>query len=144
MTVSKEKTTKKSLQESFNEGQRVSKAPAKRKRLPPLSVRVTEEERLQLKQDAAGMPLNAYIRGCLFGSRKKRRKPSIQDYQALAQVLSALGQSYIAGSLAIIADEVAQGRLTLTDEEREQLLKASEDIGFIRSTLIVALGLKAE
>ena len=51
MTDSKEKATKKSLQESFNKGQRPSKAPAKRKRLPPLSVRVTEEERLQLKQD---------------------------------------------------------------------------------------------
>lgn len=144
MTAFKEKASKKSLQETFNEGQRTPITSAKRKRLPPLSVRVTEEERLQLKQDAAGMPINAYIRGCLFGSRKKRRKPTIQDYQALAQVLSVLGQSYIAGSLAIIADEVVQGRLTLTDEEREQLLKATEDIGFIRVTLIVALGLKAE
>ncbi|MEL7466888.1 MAG: hypothetical protein AAFN27_00440 [Pseudomonadota bacterium] len=43
----------------------------RRKRLPPLSIRLTETERAELKAAADGQSLNSYIKDQLFGASGK-------------------------------------------------------------------------
>jgi len=60
--------------------------PAPKKRPAPLSVRLSEEQRTQLKQMAGNMTVNAYIIMRLFGedATKKRARRITQDILLLS------------------------------------------------------------
>ena len=71
-----------------------------KKPLPPFSLRLTFEERVQLEHDAAGMSLGAYIRSILFDKtrpkRRTRNKNPVKDHQELGKLLGELGRFGVA------------------------------------------------
>lgn len=122
----------------------------RRKSPPPLSLRLSEEERECLRRDAGDMSISAYIRGKLFDGeatpRRKRyerkQKLASADYVALAQVLGKLGESDLASSMLVLAMAARDGTLPVDDELENKLHTACDDIHQMRMTLITALGLK--
>ena len=118
------------------------------KRLAPISVRVTESERVLLESfsTAAGLSVSAYIKWCVFASDKpkpkSRSKTPVKDHEALGSILGELGQSQISSNLAELAEAASSGSLPVTSETETKLLKAIKDISYIRHILIQALGLK--
>lgn len=115
----------------------------KPKRPPPFSLRLSKEEREQLESQAAGMPLSAYIRACIFGGkRKKNGKFAAQDYKSLARILSYLGQSSVSSNLDTIANEASSGSLPLTLETENALRHACREITAIKKMLMAALGIQ--
>ena len=117
------------------------------KRPPPLSIRVTDEERAILSRDAAGRSVNGYIREKLFGPdvvrRRVRKAPSV-DQEALGRVLGALGRSRLSSNLNQIAKAANMGALPVTPELKKELREACADIRTMRTALIQALGIKPE
>lgn len=124
--------------------------PKPKKRLAPLSVRLSAEQRTELERAAVGMSLNAYVLSKLFDDpkapkkkRRKRRAPSKRD-KALASALRRLSYAGIASYLLsqIVAQE--EGRLMLSANEEKQLREAYAECDSIRRDLVTALGLSAE
>ena len=141
-----------SLAKTFDD---VANAPAhrpKRKLPPPLSIRLTTEERARLKRDAGRLSLSAYIRHKLFGDAITPRKPRYQrkqrrpvvDSQTVARLLGTLGQSELATSMIALALAAQSGALPVTPELSEKLDAACDDIRDMRTALVVALGVKPE
>lgn len=120
--------------------------PPRKKRLPPVSVRFSADERAWLEQQAGGQPLSGYIReAVLRGSgikRKPRKQMPVKDHEALARVLSLLGRSEIGRMLGGILLAVKMGELHLDDETEFEVRQACADITAMRCDLIVALGLR--
>ncbi|MEM0987358.1 MAG: hypothetical protein AAGK00_00655 [Pseudomonadota bacterium] len=110
-----------------------------------VSVRVTPEEKARLKQDAAGMPLSAYVRERLLGDaakpRRGRGKFPVEDHEALARALSRLGRSELAMAIGALLLACEEQRLYLDKEQEAQLRSINADITFMRVQLIKALGL---
>ncbi len=126
-------------------------ANPKKKRPSPLSLRLSDEERAQLKQDAGSLTVNAYIRKKLFGDNTRLRKskrhihrrPSM-DHEQVAKLLGMLGQSELGPSLIAIAMAAETGSMPVSPELTDELHQACDDVRRIRSTLIIALGIKLE
>jgi len=80
---------------------------AKPKRPSPISLRLSEEEKTELNKRATGMPINAYIKSCLFRGSACKPKISgsalVRDRKALSQAIGLLGQSEIARNLSQIS-----------------------------------------
>ena len=130
-----------SNQTHFNEAAK----PGKKKRIAPLSVRVTEEERVLLKQLAGSRSVNSYVREKVFGDNGKPRRSyraPRPDEKAIAKSLGALGQSGIASNLNQIAKAANMGALPVSQELTDKLKEACDDIRAMREALISALGLK--
>lgn len=118
----------------------------KKKRLAPLSVRLSAEQRKQLERDAVDMSLNAYVLSKLFDSKNTKRKsrmPTKRD-KAIASALRRLAHSGMASFLTsqIVAQE--EGRLMLCKTEEAQLREAHAECFRIRQDLIEAMGLEAD
>lgn len=115
---------------------------------PPVSLRLTFEERTRLEQDAIGMSLSAYIRSRLFDNktspRRKRQKVRIKDHKILAQLLGLLGQSRIASNLNQLAKASNKGALPVTTDIEKEIKEACAYVKHIREMLIEALGLQPE
>lgn len=113
-------------------------AAARRKRPAPLSIRISDEERAQLKEAAGNLSLNAYVRSRLFGNRG----PEVTRAKAhdLAQVLGKLGQSHLAGSFRDLAEAARIGALPVTPETESSILMACVDVAAMKSALMSALG----
>ena len=92
----------------------------KKKRPAPLSVRISASERISLEEAASGLPINRYVRGCLFDAggniRQRRGKAQVQDPQAIARILSALGQTEIFRNLDALVAHIENGNLQLSTE----------------------------
>ena len=76
---------------------------SKAKRLAPLSLRMTRQEREQLETQAGSLALGAYIKSVVFDDaapkyRKRKAAPSA-DQQLLAEILALLGDSRSANNL---------------------------------------------
>lgn len=133
---------------TFNKSAEKFKQP-KKKHPSPLTLRLTDEEREKLKIAAGDMPVSAYIRRCLFDGnvtpRKNRRSHRpVADQEAIARVLSLLGQSRIANNLNQIAYQANCGTLLLDADTQKQIKETCAYIVFMRVKLIEALGLKEE
>lgn len=115
----------------------------KKKRLSPLSVRLSAEQRAQLEKDAVSMSLNAYVLSKLFDAPKCKKQPTKRD-KALASALRRMSNAGIASYLAsqVVAQE--EGRLGLSLDEEAELREAYAECFRIRRDLIEALGLQAE
>ncbi len=102
---------------SASKAQVTRKKPASR-----ITLRLTEDELVKLKNLSNGISLSAYVRECLFGKdvapRRTRSRVAVKDQEALAQVLGLPGQTRIANNLNQIAYEANCGSL-LMDEETE-------------------------
>lgn len=88
--------------------------------------------------------LSAYIRHQLFGDdtapRKKGGTSPVQDADALARVLGALGQSRLSANLNQLAKAVNMGTLPVTPETEAELSAACRDVSEMRVDLLRALG----
>jgi len=113
----------------------------------PFSLRLSSEERRQLEYRADGLPLGAFIKSQLFGSRASRpvRKATrgVQDPEALAKALALLGQSRIASNLNQLAKAANIGTLPVTPDVIDEIDEACAAVVDMRRLLIKALGLKA-
>lgn len=117
----------------------------KAKQPPPVSVRLTPDERAQLDADAQGTSLSAHIRERLFGEdavpRKRRNRTPTIDQAALARVLGLLGQSRIANNLNQLAKSSHVDQLEWDDRTRQKIDEAYLHVREMRDELIRALGL---
>ncbi len=120
--------------------------PKPKKRLAPLSVRLSVEQRAQLERDAVGMSLNAYVLSRLFdGSKpKKRKRPPTKRDKAIGRALRRLAHSGMAAYLMsqIVAQE--EGRLGLCKDEEAALREAYAECYRIRCDLMEALGVQSD
>ena len=128
----------------FSNSVRISPAP--KKRTPPVSVRFSEEERMLLRQLAGNERLSSYIRRCALNgdvtARKSSSRNPVRDHEALARVLSALGQTEIVAKFDVLVAKLIEDA-TVLDEGTEALLWAAcSDVAAMRCDLIVALGLR--
>ncbi len=124
----------------------VSGQKQKKKRIAPLSVRLSKEQRDQLERDAIGMSLNAYVLSKLFDddatSKRKRRMPTKRD-RAISSALRKFGQCGIVTYLYSQLHAVEDGRLSLPAEQEAELRTACGGLEDIRRDLIEAMGLNA-
>lgn len=124
-----------------------SEKKQKRKRLPPFSIRFSEDERARLAMEAAGAPLGAYIKTKVLGGppvRTRRTGLVVQDRAALAKGLALLGRSRLSNNLNQLAYAVNIGSLPVTLETEAELVAALRDVHELRWLFMVALGLKPE
>ena len=121
------------------------KPKSRKKYAPPFSIRLTLAERARLDAEAGALPLSDYIRTRLFDAPDTRqrvfRRP-VQDAEALAQVLAALGNSRMAGNLYQIVRALHEGALPLTPAQQQDMELALQDIRQMRGWLMQALGMK--
>ncbi|MEM9750955.1 MAG: hypothetical protein AAF869_08405 [Pseudomonadota bacterium] len=118
----------------------------KPKRPAPLSIRLSEAQKAQLREEAGRGSVNAYVIKKLFGesaaqSRRAGRTPSA-DHQALARALGALGQSRLSQNMNQIAKAANMGVLPVSAELERELSEACTAIKAMRSDLLAALGLQ--
>lgn len=119
----------------------------KPKRMAPLSVRLSKDQREQLKRDAVGMSLNAYVLSKLFDDPvkpKRRRKEPTQKDKAIARALRQLSQVGLVGYLLSQIEAIEELRLQLPEDEETQLRQAYADCCNLRRDLIEAMGLEAK
>ncbi len=113
---------------------------------PPVSIRLSDDERVSLEKAAQGLTLSAYIRSRLFGEsvspRRTRGKAPVKDRRALAHVLSMLGASRLASNLNQFAKAANSGSLQVTPETESALQAACRDIRAIKQMLMKALGIQ--
>ncbi|MEM1152356.1 MAG: hypothetical protein AAGI03_17720 [Pseudomonadota bacterium] len=113
------------------------------KRLSPISVRLSLEEKERLLQDAGNMSVNAYVKSRLFGTdppKRRRATSSVKDKQALARVLAALGQSGLAHDLNDLEWSVEAESVKLSPASEKKLRAACAAIIAMREDLARALG----
>lgn len=112
-------------------------------RPPPLTLRLTPDERDCLETLAAGMTLSAYVRACVFGQEAKRRtrrpRGAVADKAAIAEALALLGQSRIASNLNQLAYHANTGVLEFGPEETRHVEEANLHLKEIRTLLVTAL-----
>ncbi len=120
-----------------------------RARAAPVSVRMTPEERAELKRLANSQTLSRYIRNWLFNRLKNDGEPNGTDnrlspqvrQQSLAQILTLLGRAQIGQSLHDLGEAARLGTLPLTPEIIAEIRKACAHIREIRELLFHGLGL---
>ena len=112
----------------------------------PISVRFTDEERIIIERQAGDLTLSAYIRLCVLGENapehRTRRKKTVEDYEALGQLLGSLGRSNLPNNINQLSKAVHRGDLPLADEIASDLKQAAFEIAYMRHMLMTALGLK--
>ncbi|MEO1149927.1 MAG: hypothetical protein AAFW83_02960 [Pseudomonadota bacterium] len=122
--------------------------PAKPKRLPPFSLRLTPEEKSFLQAKAGKMPLGAYIKAMAFadGGPVKRRVVGLEvvDKQALSQTLALLGQSRFSSNLNQVAKAANIGALPVSPELEAELAETCVHVQEIKALLIKALGMQEQ
>lgn len=115
----------------------------KKDHYPPVSVRLSKEERERLDAEAGSLSVSSYIRHRLFEAptpRRAYRRP-VQDEQALGQLLAELGRSRLSANLNQLAKAAHSGALPVTPEVHQAILDASRDIRAMSDLLVQALGL---
>ena len=121
-----------------------AKAKKQKRRLSPLSIRLTYAERADLEARAGDLPISTYAKSLLFAvaakpARLSPRNPPL-DHQILGQLLGALGRAEITPHLSELVDAVRSGSLPLDDVTADQIESCSSDISWIRDQLMEALG----
>ncbi len=121
------------------------KLEKKKTKYPRITLRLTMEEDTRLRELAAGQPVSAYVRSCVFGDNAKRRKHRshmpVANQESLARALALLGRSRIANNLNQLAHHANTGSLLLDDDTVSQIDEAYRHIITMRNALITALGL---
>lgn len=113
----------------------------KPRRPPPLSVRLTDEERAELERRAerSGLTLGGYFKSAVFNTPpppQSRRPPA--DRAELGKLLVAIGR--IGNNVNQLAKVANAGSWP----EAKDLEKARADIRWIRQALMKALGIEKD
>lgn len=110
----------------------------------PLSIRVSDAEREELRVAAKGASLNAYIRSRLFDdkgrTRTSRRRQPVKDHAALARALALLGALDLGQSLRELSNAAQTGALDVDAETEAELCVACAAVLAVKSDLMRALG----
>ena len=112
------------------------------KRPAPFSIRLTEEEKARLQQEAAGMMLGTYIKLKLLHTGPLKPAAAVVERKMLAQALALLGQSRIPNNLNQLAHLGNVGALPLTPEILVELDEARAHVREIKLLLMAAVGQK--
>lgn len=114
------------------------------KRPSPLSIRLSEVERLALERRANGVGLSTYVKSiALHGTTStKSRRTASADQVLLAQLLGQLGASGLAASMRDLAAAADSGSLYVDDLVVRRLNDACDDIRAMHLHLLKALGMK--
>lgn len=124
----------------------------KKKKIPALSIRLTERERERLEAAAGSMTIAAYVRLKVFGGgdstvhRKaytRRQTSPSAELVMLGQMLGGLGGSEIARSLHDLAEAAKIGALPVTPETEREIQTACSAVEDMSRRLIEAMGVKA-
>jgi hypothetical protein len=111
------------------------------------SIRLTDDEKLLLRERAGRLSLGTYIRDVVLaqGGQAPRRRCAnpVKDHEALARVLAALGQSRLSSNLNQLAKAVNIGALPVTPETEQEISDACVAVGAVRRELMRALGSEA-
>ena len=131
--------------EHFKQSSGVAVSKAKpTKRPSPLSIRLSVEEKADLRVRAGDMAVSAYAKSLLFAANAKaiRRSPRnpLLDHRMLGQILAQLGRNEIAPHLSTIAQAARSGSLPLDEVTYAQIEECCYDIALMRSKLMAALG----
>lgn len=118
--------------------------PIPSKRLAPLSIRLTDQERDYLTHRSGGLPLSTYVKSVLFCDNAPQYRATPKsitfDRKAIAGVLGVMGRTGIARNLAELSAAAQTGNLYFDDETKSRLLSACADIREMRNQLLHALG----
>ncbi|MBL1146546.1 MAG: hypothetical protein HND56_05125 [Pseudomonadota bacterium] len=116
------------------------------KNLPPFSIRLSKEERQQLRTRAGRMPVSAYIRFMLFELPTPRRHAAniSENKELIERLLHRLGNTRISSNLNQLAKASNSGALPLDEETHALLHEACNAVLDIREELSLALGRKAK
>ncbi len=112
----------------------------------PFSLRLSRDERKELKKLACGRPLGEFIKDVIFSKslRPSTRKPTIADQKLLAKLLGALGKSRIASNINQLARAANSGSLPVNEEVIKSLFEAVRSIEWMRKSLIKGMGVKSQ
>lgn len=118
---------------------------AAKKRLAPFSIRLTPEERAALVHEAQGRPLGSYIKAKLGKNPPPapRKRITVDDRKALAQVLALLGKSDLCDNLSEMCKAASIGALPVTPELEVELRKGLHEVSTMHSLVMMALGWKS-
>jgi len=112
---------------------------------PRVTVRLSTEDHEKLMDFADGVALSTYLRAAALNQSLPRRRKSgvsIQDREAIAQVLGLLGQSRIANNLNQLAYHANIGALDFDEDAKAQIHEAYDMVVAMRADLLKALGYK--
>ncbi|MEM9030487.1 MAG: hypothetical protein AAGC70_19175 [Pseudomonadota bacterium] len=112
------------------------------RRPAPLSLRLSEKERADLKALAGEQNLHAYIRACLLAANDNAPANDKEDRRQLAQILAKLGQGEMAANLRALADAAKSGSLVMDEATSEAIQHACADIAEIKTLLMRGLRIK--
>lgn len=130
----------------FREAVRTRK-PDRRKRVPTVSIRFSDEERQMLARHADGKPISRYVRDCVLKAHGAKRQGLSRSPDAtrkeIARVLGILGRSDLSALLRDIVRAVDTGGLLLDAQTEGDLRQACADIAVMRGALLGALGLRS-
>ena len=136
-----------------NAAETTTKKPApKKKAVPPLSIRLSADERERLLNAAGSMTIAAYVRLKVFGDDvpphrkayvRKASSPS-SELTMIGHMLGGLGQSDMARNLGDIAAAAKIGALPVSPELETELHNACDAVQKMKTLLIAALGVKVQ
>ncbi len=113
----------------------------------PFSLRLSREERKELKRLAGGRPLGEFIKDALFDKKLRPPQPNkapMQDQKLLAKILGALGKSRIASNINQLAKAANSGSLPVNEDVLKALFEVMRTIEWMRKSLIEGMGIKAQ
>ena len=113
----------------------------RKKRRSPLTIRLTDEQWEDLEHLSQGVSYGAYAKDCMFNKKRASKRSAVQDYEILAHVLAALGQTELFGKLDKLIEQSQQGTLDLSTNAEFELGLACACVIEMRDNLIKALGL---
>lgn len=114
------------------------------RRSAPLSIRLSDAERVSLERKAGGLPLSTFIKQTVLDEAVKPRRAQarapVKDAEALGRLLGLLGQSRLSSNLNQLAKAANMGALPLTEETEGDLRRACAAVLEMRRLLLLALG----
>lgn len=107
-----------------------------------MTIRLSDEQWEDLEQLSQGISYGAYAKECMFNKKRSSKRSAVQDYEMLARVLAALGQTELFGKLDKLIALSDKGELDLSPDAELQVGLACACVIEMRDNLIEALGLK--
>jgi hypothetical protein len=110
---------------------------ARKPRPNPLTIRLPDDERAELKARAKGegLSVSGYFRLVAFNTPRRSRRPAA-DQELLAQILVALGRSHLGSNINQLAHQAHLGSWP----DSRLIAQGCDDIRIIQDTLMLALG----
>jgi hypothetical protein len=138
-----------SLREDFAGCSGARQSGQRKKRMAPLSVRLSPEERTRLEALAGKQPIGAFVKSRMFAANDNiplqpyGRSP-VHERKELARILGFLARMDIFLILKELLKAMGNGHIQLKPEIESALNTAFLDLREIRCLLIEALGKKAK